>query len=57
MANAVVARMIVRTIQAVNRRPLTLLTGREEPVRCLVGTFKAIGGETRTDEELDPGVG
>lgn len=57
MANAVVASMIVRTIQAVTRRPLTLPTGREEPVTCLVGTFKAIGGETRTDEELDPGMG
>ena len=57
MANAVVARMIVRTIQAVNRRPLALSTVGEEAVGLLVGGFSVIGGDTRTDEELDPGVG
>ncbi len=57
MAKAVVATMIVLTIQAVNRLPLALPTGREEPVRRLVGRLRTIGGDTRTDEALDLGVG
>jgi len=49
--------MIVRTIQAVSRLPLALPTGREELMRLLGGEFRANGGEIRTDEELDPGIG